>query len=93
LDDNLVKIDFAMNAASYGCKTYSVRTEEELIAAIEDAKKQTVSTLIDIKVLPKTMTHGYESWWRVGNAEVADKESILEATAEINKELLKARQY
>ncbi|GMQ63998.1 3D-(3,5/4)-trihydroxycyclohexane-1,2-dione acylhydrolase (decyclizing) [Vallitalea maricola] len=93
LDDNLVKIDFAMNAAAYGCKTYSVRTEEELAAAIADAKKQEVSTLIDIKVLPKTMTNGYESWWRVGNAEVAEKESVVNATKELKAELDKARRY
>jgi len=28
--------------------------------------KQDVATLIDIKVLPKSMTHGYDAWWRVG---------------------------
>lgn len=39
---------------------------EELEYAIEDSKKQSVSTLIDIKVLPKTMTDGYDSWWHVG---------------------------
>ena len=55
-----------MNAASYGCKTYKATTVEELKAALEDAEKQTVSTLIDIKVLPKTMLHGYGHWWRVG---------------------------
>ncbi|GMQ57426.1 3D-(3,5/4)-trihydroxycyclohexane-1,2-dione acylhydrolase (decyclizing) [Vallitalea sediminicola] len=93
LDANLVKMDFAMNAASYGCKTYSVRTEEELIAAVKDAKKQEVSTLIDIKVLPKTMTDGYESWWRVGNAEVADKESIVNATKDLKVKINEARRY
>ena len=55
LDGAYVPVDFAMNAASYGCKSYTAHTEEELIAAIEDAKKQKVSTLIDCKVMPKTM--------------------------------------
>ena len=93
LDGDLIYIDFAKNAEGYGCKTYTVRNEEELRAAVEDAKKQTVSTLIDIKVLPKTMTHDYESWWRVGSAEVAEKESILSATRRVKKELEKARKY
>ncbi|WP_273319943.1 3D-(3,5/4)-trihydroxycyclohexane-1,2-dione acylhydrolase (decyclizing) [Vallitalea guaymasensis] len=93
LDDKLVKMNFAMNAASYGCKTYSVRTEEELINAVQDAKKQEVSTLIDIKVLPKTMTDGYESWWRVGNAEVAEKDSIMNATKELKDKINEARKY
>ncbi|GKX29269.1 3D-(3,5/4)-trihydroxycyclohexane-1,2-dione hydrolase [Vallitalea longa] len=93
LDGKLIKIDFAMNAASYGCKTYTVRTEEDLVSAINDAKKQDVSTLIDIKVLPKTMTDGYESFWRVGNAEVAEKESIINATEELKKRIDEARRY
>lgn len=93
LDGDLIYIDFAKNAEGYGCKTYTVRNEEELRAAVEDAKKQTVSTLIDIKVLPKTMTHDYESWWRVGSAEVAEKESVLSATRRVKKELEKARKY
>lgn len=45
-----------------------------------DAAKQTVSTLLDIKVLPKTMTHDYESWWRVGSSQVANKKKIIKAT-------------
>lgn len=93
LDGKLMTIDFAKNAESYGCKAYTVRNEEELRKAIEDAKKQHVSTLIDIKVLPKTMTHDYESWWRVGTAEVAEKESVVEASQRVKTELSKARRY
>ncbi|MDK2991386.1 MAG: hypothetical protein PWP48_619 [Clostridiales bacterium] len=93
LDGELMCIDFAKCAEGYGCKTYRVRSEEDLRNAIEDAKKQTVSTLIDIKVLPKTMTHDYESWWRVGNAEVARKQDIVKATEELKEELKKARKY
>ena len=69
-------IDFAMNARSYGCVAYTVKTVDELIAAIEDSKKQKVSTLIDVKVLPKTMVHGYGDWWRVGVAQVSKSEKI-----------------
>ena len=67
--------------------------EEELRKAIEDSKKQTVSTLIDIKVLPKTMTNGYESWWRVGTAEVSEKESIKEAYKDLVDHIKDARKY
>lgn len=91
---NLVKVDFAMNAQSYGCKAYTVHNEAELIAALADAKKQTVSTLIDIKVLPKTMTNGYESWWCTGTAQVAKKAEIVASADEIKRVLAtKARQY
>lgn len=93
LDGDLVQIDFAMSAAAYGCKTYTVKTVEQLRAAIIDAKKQTVSTLIDIKVLPKTMTDGYESWWRCGVAEVSEKESIQKASQAMKAGIAKAKQY
>jgi len=93
LDGDLMKIDFAMNAAAYGAKTYTVTTMKELRDALADAKKQTVSTLLDIKVLPKTMTDGYESWWRFGVAEVSKKKGIQAAYAAQQEGIKKARQY
>lgn len=93
LDGPVMTIDYAKAAEGYGAKTYSVRTIAELEAAIVDAKRQAVSTLIDIKVLPKTMTHGYDSWWNVGLAEVAEKESILTAYKNKQVNLEKARTY
>ena len=66
-DTPFVPVNYAMSASGYGLKTYSVKTEEELKEALEDALKQKVSTLIDIKVLPKTMTDGYEGgFWQCG---------------------------
>ena len=60
-------------------KIYKVKTLKELEEAIEKSKKETKSTLIDIKVMPKTMTDGYESFWRVGVAQASSKESVLNA--------------
>ncbi len=68
LDGELIPVDFAANAAAYGCRTYRVTTLAQLRDALEDAARQTVSTLIDVKVLPKTMSHGYGAWWRLGGA-------------------------
>jgi len=93
LDGGLVPVDFAMSAAAYGCKTYKVSTEEQLLAALADARTQTVSTLIDIKVLPKTMIHGYLSWWRVGVAQVSTSERTDAAAKTLNQRLAQARQY
>lgn len=93
LDGGFVPIDFAMSAAAYGCKTYTVKTIEELKEAIIDSKKQTVSTLIDIKVLPKTMIHKYNSWWRVGVAEVSKKEKIQAAYKDLREHIDVAREY
>ncbi|KMP72710.1 3D-(3,5/4)-trihydroxycyclohexane-1,2-dione acylhydrolase (decyclizing) [Bacillus wiedmannii] len=93
LDGAIMKIDFAASAAGYGVKTYHVTSLEQLQEALIDAKKQTVSTLIDIKVLPKTMTNGYESWWHVGVAEVSKSQSIQAAYESKVSNLQKARSY
>lgn len=90
---DLMPIDFAMSAAGYGVKTYSVRTMEELAEALEDSKKQTVSTLIDIKVLPKSMTDGYDAWWHVGIASTSGKDSVRNAYKNKSENLKKARRY
>ncbi|MDX7985885.1 3D-(3,5/4)-trihydroxycyclohexane-1,2-dione acylhydrolase (decyclizing) [Xenorhabdus sp. 12] len=94
LDGALMRVDFAKNAESYGCKSYRVHNEQQLIAALQDAKTQSCATLIDIKVLPKTMTHDYESWWRIGTAQIADN-PVITASAEKIKEYVegKVRQY
>ncbi|MBI6797199.1 3D-(3,5/4)-trihydroxycyclohexane-1,2-dione acylhydrolase (decyclizing) [Pseudomonas syringae] len=93
LDGDFVPVDFAMSAAAYGCKTYKVSTAEQLRQALADAQRQTVSTLIDIKVLPKTMIHKYLSWWRVGVAEVSTTGTTAQVYEKLSRELLKARQY
>ena len=89
----LMYIDYAKAASGYGVKTYTARSLEELRAALEDSKKQTVSTLIDIKVLPKTMTDGYGAWWNVGLASVSGKESVRKAYENIEKMRKIARKY
>ncbi|MEK4498704.1 3D-(3,5/4)-trihydroxycyclohexane-1,2-dione acylhydrolase (decyclizing) [Bacillus sp. FSL R12-0069] len=93
LNGAIMKIDFAASAAGYGVKTYHVTSIEQLQEALIDAQKQTVSTLIDIKVLPKTMTNGYDSWWHVGVAEVSNNKSVQAAYEDKISNLQKARSY
>lgn len=90
---DLVPIDFAKAASGYGVKTYTARTLEELEAALENSKKQTVSTLIDIKALPKTMTDGYGAWWHVGIASTSSKPEVNKAYENKEENRKKARKY
>ncbi|CAF1817988.1 3D-(3,5/4)-trihydroxycyclohexane-1,2-dione acylhydrolase (decyclizing) [Bacillus subtilis] len=92
-DNQILNVDYAKVAEGYGAKTYRANTVEELKAALEDAKKQDVSTLIEMKVLPKTMTDGYDSWWHVGVAEVSEQESVQKAYVAKEKKLESAKQY
>ncbi|WP_338670661.1 3D-(3,5/4)-trihydroxycyclohexane-1,2-dione acylhydrolase (decyclizing) [Pantoea dispersa] len=93
LDGGFVPVDFAAIAAGYGCKTYRVTTLEQLKAALEDAQQQTVSTLIDIKVLPKTMVHKYFSWWHVGVAQASTSERTQQVAEKLNQHIQQARKY
>lgn len=90
---DLVPIDFAASASGYGVKTYTAKTMEELEFALLDSQKQTVSTLIDIKVLPKSMTDGYGAWWHVGVASTSQNEAVKAAYANKKENLEKARKY
>ena len=76
---DLIPVDYAKIGEGYGLKTYTCRTIAELVAALEDAKKQDIACLFDLKVIPKTMTDGYESWWNVGIATTSDKDSVKKA--------------
>jgi 3D-(3,5/4)-trihydroxycyclohexane-1,2-dione acylhydrolase (decyclizing) len=87
----IMQMDFAKNAEAYGLKAYTVRTVKELRDALKDAKKQTKPVLFDIKVAPGSMTPGFESWWRVGVAEVSTQERVQAAYANMQEQVKKTR--
>ncbi|MCS7462111.1 3D-(3,5/4)-trihydroxycyclohexane-1,2-dione acylhydrolase (decyclizing) [Paenibacillus doosanensis] len=87
LSGDYMPIDFAAHARSLGAKSYSARTVEELRDALEKAKGEQVTTLIDIKVLPGTNTDGYESWWHVGVAEVSEMDGVKRSYEELQAKL------
>lgn len=90
---DLIPVDYAKVGEGYGLKTYTCKTIAELEAALEDAKKQEVACLFDLKVIPKTMTDGYESWWNVGIATTSSKESVREACEGVLEGRREARDY
>lgn len=91
--ENLIPVDYAKIGEGYGLKTYTCKSVEDLEKAIKDAKKQKVACLFDLKVLPKTMTDGYESWWNVGIATTSTKASVRKACEEVMKGRKEARDY
>lgn len=93
-NDEILDIDFAKVAEGYGAKGYQVNTVEDFKTAIDDAKKQDRSTLIEVRVLPKTMTHGYgKTWWHVGDPEVSLRKEIVESFEDTEEHLKKAFKY
>lgn len=94
MNQHVMNIDYTKIAEGYGATAYKVTTIEELKLAIDKAKKSDKSTVIEIKVLPKTMTDGYDgSWWNVGIASVSKSQSVQQAyTAKIDA-LARAKKY
>ena len=90
---DLIPVDYAKIGEGYGLKTYTCKTIAELEAALEDAKKQEKACLFDLKVIPKTMTDGYESWWNVGIATTSSKESVRQACEGVLEGRREARDY
>ncbi|EMG28178.1 putative IolD protein [Listeria fleischmannii 1991] len=92
-NDRILNVDYAKIAEGYGAKVYRANNKEELTKALLDAKKQTRTTLIEMKVLPKTMSDGYLGWWNVGVSEVSGKESIRKAYRDKQDMLENARLF
>ena len=90
---DLIPVDYAKIGEGYGLKTYTCKTIKELEEALEDAKKQEIACLFDLKVIPKTMTDGYESWWNVGIATTSGKESVRKACEGVMEGRNEARDY
>jgi len=89
----LIHTDFAMIGRGYGMEAYTVTNEDELVAAVEAAKQTDKCVLIDIKVLPKSMTDGYDSWWNVGLGDSEKYEGIHKAYENRMEHLKRARKY
>jgi 3D-(3,5/4)-trihydroxycyclohexane-1,2-dione acylhydrolase (decyclizing) len=88
-----IPVDYKKIAEGYGCIGYTARTIEELLWALNDSKQQSLPTLIDIKVLPKTMTHGYNGWWNTGCSELPRTEKAKDALKTKTAKLKTARKY
>ena len=52
-----------------------------------------ISTLIEVKVLPDTMSDGYHTWWRVGVPEVLNSEFTLASHSEMDTRIRKDKAY
>jgi len=93
LTGKCLPINFAALANAYGAKGFEAKTIEELNTLFPELKKSKTLNLVDIKVLPGTMTEGYEAWWRVGTAEVSARDSVVEAADKIKEMSAKAKQF
>ena len=88
-----LSVDYALNAQSWGAAGFTATTLKELKEVTEKALKEKRSSVIHVHVAPKSMTDGYESWWRVGTAEVSSNPEVVEAWKELQLEIAKTRKF
>ncbi len=93
LTGDCLKIDFASLANAYGANGYEAKDIDQLKDVFTKISDNKELNLIDVKVLPGTMTDGYEAWWRVGTAEVSTHPEVVEAAKKIKENASKAKQY
>ena len=93
LTGDFTTVDFKKYAEALGVKAFFAADADQLRHILEKARSEYVSTLIEVKVLPGTMTGGYHSWWRVGVPEVSNCKATQESNLEMAREISKARAY
>ena len=91
---SFMSVDFARIAEGYGCKAFTVRSMEDLEKALREAKAiNNVPVVFDIRVLPKSMTDGYGSWWRCGDVQVSGNPRNMAAYQDHLDHVKDARKY
>ncbi|MDD2533549.1 MAG: 3D-(3,5/4)-trihydroxycyclohexane-1,2-dione acylhydrolase (decyclizing) [Eubacteriales bacterium] len=93
LTGDYVSIDFTKVAEGYGVKAFKAETLIELKTALKLSREEKRSTLIEISVLPGTMTEGYANFWRVGTASVSESPAVQKAYEQLDAVVKTLRKY
>ena len=93
LDGELFNVDYSKHAESMGCKSYRVSTVEEFEKALDEAAGEEGPCMIEVMSRKGTNTHGYDSFWRIGVADVAEKQSVLDANRRYEENINITRKY
>lgn len=86
-------IDFCQYAASLGAKTFYAKSYADFSTALVAARKETTSCVIVLPVLPKTMSNGYETWWRVDVAAISQSKEVELAHQKMRAQLETVKEY
>ena len=86
-------VDLAANAESLGARVIRAGTVDELRAALGEARAETRTTVIAVATDRYEGVPGYESWWDVPVAEVAETDTVREARETYESERAAARSH
>jgi 3D-(3,5/4)-trihydroxycyclohexane-1,2-dione acylhydrolase (decyclizing) len=93
LDGESLPVDFAANAQSLGACAVRAQTREQLAGALERAHAHDRTSVVVIETDLDERVPGYESWWDVPVAEVAEIEAVRAARRAYAEARKKERYY
>jgi 3D-(3,5/4)-trihydroxycyclohexane-1,2-dione acylhydrolase (decyclizing) len=93
LTGDYLPIDYYQYALALGAKSFYADSYADFQSALTCAKEEASSCVIVLPVLPKTMSHGYHTWWRVGVADVSQSQTVIQAYETMSEELENIRAY
>jgi 3D-(3,5/4)-trihydroxycyclohexane-1,2-dione acylhydrolase (decyclizing) len=79
LDGDLLPVDLAANAESFGLHVVRTHSRKELEAAITEAKASPTATVIHVETDPFVGAPSSESWWDVPVSQASTLESTQRA--------------
>ena len=93
LDGAYAPVDFAAIAQGLGAIVTRATTHAEAEQAIKAMRHHDRTSVVVIEVDKEMKVPGYESWWDVQISEVSAIESIREARARYEKEVIRERRH
>lgn len=93
LKGEAIHIDFKKYAESLGAKSFYAKNIQALKEILPLTKQEKVSSVIVMDVLPNSMSPGYESWWRVGVAEISSATEVNMAYDNLQNKLKTVKLY
>ncbi len=93
LDGSTLPVDFATNAASLGARVIRAADRDQLADALQQAQQSDQTVCIVVETDRRQRVGGYESWWDVAVAEVAENPAVQQARANYEEAKTKERDY
>lgn len=93
LEGPTLPMDFVKNAQSYGVGVHTAASYQELEKALQACFKADKTQVIVVNVDKEQKVPGYEGWWDVPVAEVAETESAQKARKQYEEARKRQRDY
>lgn len=93
LDGEMLPVDFAASARSFGANAVRVKTIAELKLALQQARQSERTSVIVIETEREVRVPGYDSWWDVAVAEVSELDPVRKSREEYTAAQKKERYF